>query len=99
MATDKSDKYLKQISKALASTEDESLIFDFFHAILTPNEISEVALRWALVMKIHEGTSQRNIAKELGLSLCKITRGSKELKKKDSPFRKMIEKWKELSGE
>ncbi|MCL2481234.1 MAG: trp operon repressor [Spirochaetaceae bacterium] len=97
MATNESDIYLKQLSKALASTKDDTLIFEFLHSILTPNEISEVALRWALVMKIHEGNSQRKIANELGLSLCKITRGSKELKKKDSPFRKMIEKWKELS--
>jgi len=98
MVTDESEIYLKQLSKALASTKDEALILDFFHSILTPSEISEVALRWALVMKIHDGKSQRAIAKELRLSLCKITRGSKELKKKDSSFKKMIEKWKELSG-
>ena len=98
MATDESGIYLKQLSEALASTDDNALILDFLHSILTPKEISEVASRWALVMKIYEGKSQRNIAKELGLSLCKITRGSKELKKEDSSFRKMIEKWKELSG-
>jgi len=92
MPDDGSDIHLKQLSKALASTEDDTLIFDFLHSILTPNEISEVASRWALVMKIHEGISQRKIANELGLSLCKITRGSKQLKKKDSSFRKMIEK-------
>jgi len=31
------------------------------------------------------------IAKELGLSLCKITRGSRELKKEASPFKRMLE--------
>ena len=98
MPSNETDIYLKQLSKALAKTEDEKLILDFLHSILTPNEISEVALRWALVMKICEGKSQRKIADELGLSLCKITRGSKELKKEDSSFRKMIEKWKEVSG-
>ncbi|MCL2792382.1 MAG: trp operon repressor [Spirochaetaceae bacterium] len=97
MATSESNIHLKQLSKALASTEDDALILGFLHSILTPNEISEVASRWALVMKIYEGNSQRKIANELGLSLCKITRGSKELKKKDSSFKKMIEKWKELS--
>jgi len=40
--------------------------------------------------------SQRNIAKDLGLSLCNITRGSKELKKEDSPFAVMIEEYKKL---
>jgi TrpR family trp operon transcriptional repressor len=99
MATDEPDVYLEQLSKALAATQDHKLILDFLHSILTPNEISEVASRWALVMKIHEGKSQRKIAEELGLSLCKITRGSKELKKENSPFKKMIEKWKEVSEE
>ncbi|MCL2293657.1 MAG: trp operon repressor [Spirochaetes bacterium] len=98
MSDDESKIPLEQLSKVLASTEDDALILGFLHSILTPTEISEVASRWALVMKIYEGTSQRNIAKELGLSLCKITRGSRELKKKDSPFRKMIEKWKKISN-
>ena len=98
MATDDPDVYLEQLSKALAATKDPKLLLDFLHSILTPNEISEVASRWALVMKIYEGKSQRKIVKELGVSLCKITRGSKELKKENSPFKKMIEKWKEVSS-
>lgn len=98
MAISELDIYLEQLSKALAATEDSELILNFLHSILTPKEISEVASRWALVMKIHEGKSQRKIADELGLSLCKITRGSKELKKINSSFKKMIEKWQEVSG-
>jgi hypothetical protein len=43
------------------------------------------------VKEIARGTPQREIAKDLGLSLCKITRGSRELKKEGSPFRKMLE--------
>ena len=87
-----------QLSRALAATDDHKLIMDFLYSILTPNEISEVASRWALVMEIADGKSQRKISEELGLSLCKITRGSKELKKNNSPFKKMIDKWIELSG-
>lgn len=87
---------LEQLSKTLAVTEDPELIREFLDSILTPNEISEVASRWALVLQIYEGKSQRKISEELGLSLCKITRGSKELKKENSPFRKMIETWKNV---
>ncbi|HPN10625.1 MAG TPA: Trp family transcriptional regulator, partial [Spirochaetota bacterium] len=50
-----------------------------------------------LVKLLHEGMSQRKIAERLGLSLCKITRGSRELKKSRSPFKAMLEKLQELS--
>ena len=36
------------------------------------------------------GRTQRSIAAELGLSLCKITRGSRELKSPNSICRKLI---------
>lgn len=82
---------LKEISKSLSRTEDENLIYNFLECLLTRNELNEVASRWALVKMLDQGTSQRNIASELGLSLCKITRGSKELQKEDSAFKKMID--------
>ena len=44
-----------------------------------------------LVKDIDAGVTQREIAKKYGMSLCKITRGSKELNKPDSAFRKMLE--------
>jgi len=36
--------------------------------------------------------AQRKIAEELGLSLCKITRGSRELKKEGSAFKALLER-------
>lgn len=89
--TEKEEKQaIKELSRALSLCDDSQLISQFLNSILTENEISEVASRWALVRLIDQGVSQRKISAELGLSLCKITRGSKELKKKDSPFKKMI---------
>jgi Trp operon repressor len=35
----------------------------------------------------------------LGLSLCKITRGSRELKRRNSPFKHMIRLYRESVGE
>ncbi len=89
---------IKELSVTLAATDNSELIEDFLKSILTPNEISEVSSRWELVKQIDEGVSQRKIAENLGLSLCKITRGSRELKKDNSSFKKMIDKWKEISG-
>lgn len=84
------EPYLDELARALARCQDPELTKAFLQSLLTPNELQEVSTRWALVRLIDEGMSQRNIAKTLGLSLCKITRGSKELKKEDSPFQAMI---------
>lgn len=88
-----------QISEALSICSDTGLIHGFLTSLLTEYELDEISKRWALVQLIDEGMSQRSISKELGLSLCKITRGSKELKKPDSPFKKMIEIYRDQSEE
>ncbi|MBN2245310.1 MAG: transcriptional regulator [Candidatus Aminicenantes bacterium] len=81
---------LKELSLSLAQIDDPNLIERFLNSILTPNEIEEVSTRWALVQLLDQGMSQRKISKKLGLSLCKITRGSKELKKTNSAFKEVI---------
>lgn len=81
---------IEEMSKALASVEDPALVRDFLYSLFTPSEADEIAKRWALVKDLARGIPQREIAKGLGLSLCKITRGSRELKKEGSPFRTML---------
>jgi TrpR family trp operon transcriptional repressor len=80
-----------EMSRTLASTNDPVLIEGFLYSLFTKAEADEIAKRWALVKRIAEGVPQRAIAAELGLSLCKITRGSRELKKERSSFREMLE--------
>jgi len=80
---------ISEMAKAL-SKADPDLIQAFFICLLTPSEMDEIAKRWALVKEIATGIPQREIAKDLGLSLCKITRGSRELKKESSAFKRML---------
>jgi len=80
-----------ELCEALARSDDPGLIADFLSCLLTPTELAEVSSRWALVREIDAGTTQREIARKMGLSLCKITRGSRELKKDKSPFKRMID--------
>ena len=80
-----------EMASVLAYVQDKQLIKDFLMCLLTENEMDEIIARWALVKLIDRGMSQRRIASELGLSLCKITRGSKELKKRDSAFKRFID--------
>jgi TrpR family trp operon transcriptional repressor len=88
---------LKEIASVLAGTDDLEQIEAFLKSILTKNEVDEISTRWELVKLLDGGMSQRKIADRLGVSLCKITRGSRELKKTHSPFRTMIEKHKEIA--
>lgn len=87
---------LDELAAVLAGTSDQKLIKDFLLSILTENEAGEIASRWALVRLIDDGMSQRRIARSLGLSLCKITRGSRELKKRNSAFRRMVDAYKSI---
>jgi len=86
---------IKEIANVLAKTDDPDLIQEFINSILTPKEIQDISSRWELVKLLDDGMSQRKIARELNLSLCKITRGSRELRKENSAFKKLIEKAKE----
>ena len=85
------DENLKELSLTLSRVKDSVLIEEFLECLLTPAEIADVAGRWALVKALREKTSQREIAKDLGVSLCKITRGSRELKKDNSAFARILE--------
>jgi len=77
----------------LSRINDAKLIEKFLQSILTENEIRTISSRWELVKLLDGGTSQRQIGRELNLSLCKITRGSRELKKENSVLKRIIEEY------
>ena len=83
---------MREMSKTLSKVKDSALMEDFFHCLLTKAEIADIAGRWALVKELLQKTPQRTIAKDLNVSLCKITRGSRELKKRNSAFKRIIAK-------
>ncbi|MDA3831912.1 MAG: Trp family transcriptional regulator [Spirochaetales bacterium] len=62
-----------------------------FEELFTMKEKYDFALRWRLLKDLQKKIPQREIAQNLGISLCKITRGSKILKEDDSITRKLIE--------
>lgn len=81
-----------ELCRLIAQTADEAFLKDFFTCLFTEAERIDFARRWLLVKEIHNGTAQREIAKKFNMSLCRITRGSKELHKENSAFLKMLEK-------
>jgi TrpR family trp operon transcriptional repressor len=84
------EENLSELASALAETRDALLIKDFLRRLLTPAEAADIAARWALVKALEQKIPQREIARTLGLSLCKITRGSKEMKNPSQAFQKML---------
>lgn len=86
--TSKVDGSLRELSAVLAGLGEDDLL-QVFEALLTPREREKIALRWKLVCLLEKGLTQRDIAARLGISLCKITRGSHELKHGPESFRKI----------
>ena len=83
---------LAELAQVLSRVKDNALIEDFLRCLLTPAEIADIAGRWALVKALEQKTPQREIAKTLGISLCKITRGSREMKRENSAFKRMLKR-------
>ncbi|MDR2607616.1 MAG: trp operon repressor [Treponema sp.] len=79
-----------ELSRTLSRLDDPELIESFLRCLLTPAETADIAARWALVKSLKQKIPQRKIAKDLGISLCKITRGSRELKKSNSAFERIL---------
>ncbi len=74
----------RELLQVIASIKDLDELESFFEEIMTPSELVDLSLRWRLLVDLHSGMSQRKIADKYGISLCKITRGSRILKKKGS---------------
>jgi len=68
----------------LSNINDKETMTRFLGEILTPREIRDLQLRWRLLKMIQQKVPQREVALKLGISLCKITRGSRLLKDKQT---------------
>jgi len=84
---------LQELAEVLTRIDDVELMEAFLSDLLTGRETSELAGRWELLKRLHAGQTQRSIADSLGMSLCKITRGSRELKKPHSAVLRVVEAW------
>lgn len=81
----------KELLKIISSINDLDELNRFFNDIFTPAELDDISLRWKLLKDLHKGMTQRKIAEKYGISLCKITRGSRVLKDKTSVVLKVLD--------
>lgn len=82
-----------ELEKIFARVRDYKEMISFFEEIFTPKEVKDLKLRWELLKELYEGNTQRSIAAKYKISLCKITRGSKILKKKNSITKRLLDSY------
>jgi TrpR family trp operon transcriptional repressor len=79
------------IARVLAAIDEPQTVERLLRELLTPSELEKLSLRWDIVRFLAEGKSQRTIARQLGVSLCKITRGARQLQKRGSTLKRVLE--------
>lgn len=75
---------IRRIADILASENDPCKIRGFMLEMFTKSELETLSKRWQIMKGLSNGQTQREIANELKVSLCKVTRGSQILKDKKS---------------
>ena len=83
---------LKEISKTLIDLKSKNDIYNFLQELFTEAELNDLSKRWRILKLLNEGVTQREIAKILNVSLCKVTRGAKIIKNKDAIVTKYLRK-------
>lgn len=78
--------------KIFCETKDPKKMKQLFSEMFTDREQKDFVLRWDLLKDLYQGIPQREIAAKHKISLCKITRGSKILKKENSYVKKILSK-------
>ncbi|MDD5705708.1 MAG: Trp family transcriptional regulator [Kiritimatiellae bacterium] len=78
------DDSRRELAAVFARVRDPSGMHRLLEEMLTEAELHDLSLRWRLVKLLQAGVPQREIAERLGVSLCKITRGSRVLKRPGS---------------
>jgi len=77
-------KSLTELIKVFKLLNTEEDVTNFMLDIFTEAELVTLSKRWRILEMLSQGKSQRTIAKELNVGLCKVTRGAKILKNNES---------------
>lgn len=87
-----SSKSHKELIDILVSIKDPKRMSLFLSDILSHAELKDVVSRLQIVKMLDKGVSQRDIAKKLGISIAKVTRGSRVLKYGKGGFAPFLKK-------
>jgi len=86
-----SEQYKKEVVEVIAKiSKDKQLLADFIKDILTPREFENIGVRWQIVKRLGAGEHQQAIAGDLHLGIATVTRGSREMRKKEGGLRRTL---------
>ena len=86
-----SEQYKKEVVEVIYQiAKDKQLLADFVRDILTPHEFENIGVRWQIVKRLAKGEYQDSIAADLRLGVATVTRGSREMRKKEGGFRRAL---------
>ncbi len=87
-----SKKYKDELVDLLSGIAVNGTMDDVLSNLLTPQELEEMALRLQIFIGLLNNKSQRQLAKELNVSLATVSRGSRELKYGRPGLKKVLSK-------
>lgn len=82
--------WLEEIAGVFSRARSQRELELLLEGLLTPSELEVLHLRWHLLQLLQEGLTQREISKQLGVSLGKIARGSRLLKYGSEEFTELV---------
>lgn len=86
-----SEQYKKEVIEVIFKiAKDKNLLNDFIKDILTPREFDNIGVRWQIVKRLAKGEHHQSIAEDLHLGVSTVTRGSREMRKRDGGFRRAL---------
>ncbi len=85
-------KHHRELFDLIRSVETPEEAKNLLTDLLTPHEIDALAERWQEVQLLAKGMTQRQVAKKLGISISKVTRGARMLQHGSGGFRHFLKK-------
>lgn len=86
-----SEQYKKELIEVIYKiAKDKQLLADFIKDILTPREFENIGVRFQIVKRLAKGEYHASIAEDLHLGVATVTRGSREMRKKDGGLRRAL---------
>lgn len=89
-----SPKDHKELYELFCAIDDPKEAQLLLQDLLTPQELESLAERWQEIQLLAKGVTQREVAEKLGISISKVTRGSRALQYGSGGFRHFLKKLK-----
>lgn len=85
------EQYIQEVLSVIRDAARRKQLFEeFMTDILTPEEIEKLALRWQIVKKLNQNETQRDVARDMKVSIGTITRGARMLRNQAGGFNRYL---------